>query len=602
MRNVACHDTGHGTKCVTRPEQRTAMKPCTSALIGLGLALALGCRKPDPLFERIYALDEIPTFKISLSPDSRAALTERPREWVRGGFAYKDQRFDMVGVRLKGHRSLRKLGKKSSFVIQLDRFEKNRLAGKTWITLNNMVEDKSMMREVLAYRLYRALGVAAPSAGFAEVVLDDEPQGLYAVIETIDKKFLQARFPDASGPVYEGEWGCDVIPEDVGGFDHDGGPDDRGALARFAAVAAGDATRLFGPESPLDVPAFLRFLAVEMYVGNFDGYRHGHNYRLYLEPGRARWYFLPWGLDRTFSKNLSIFDSRGYLAKRCFADARCRTEYVRTMRDVVAQARRLKLERGIDVISILTRDAAARDPYGEEDLASAHTDLREFLVDRPAEVERELGCLDAGGREVDRDGDGFACLDCNNADPAIHPGATETCDGVDNDCDGMVDDAPCACKPLEVAGERFALCNVLMPYAEARKLCAARGEELAWIDDDAQNAALQAATRKQRGRRHSHESWWIGFDDRADEGQFRWLAGRSELWNWGRNQPNNGSGTNHDCTVLHTDDGRWRDTHCLEYHPFVCRVAPAPAAQAAAVSSGLMPRAAPGPAARRSAP
>ena len=40
-------------------------------------------------------------------------------------------------------------------------------------------------------------------------------------------------------------------------------------------------------------------------------------------------------------------------------------------------------------------------------------------------------------------GTGFAPLagDCDEADPAIHPGATEVCDGSDNDCDGDTDDA-----------------------------------------------------------------------------------------------------------------------------------------------------------------
>lgn len=545
------------------------MTPRAGALVAI--ALAIGCSKPKPLFERIFALDEIPTFELGLSPDARAGLAQRPREWVRGSFAYKDERFDAVGVRLKGHRSLRKLGAKSSFKIALDRFDKKRkLAKQTTITLNNMVEDPSMMREVLAYRLYRALGVAAPSAGFAEVTLDGEPQGLYAVIESIDKKFLKARFPSADGPIYEGEWGCDVVPEDVGGFDLDGGTKDRTELARLAEVAAGGADRLFGPDSPLDVPAFLRFIAVEMYVGNFDGYRHGHNYRLYFEPGRGRWYFIPWGLDRTFVKNLSIFDSHGYLAKRCFADARCRADYARTMRDVVAEARRLQLERGVDVIAVVTRDAAGRDPRRAAELAGARAELRSYLVERPQEVERELGCLDAGGREVDRDGDGHACLDCNDADPAIHPGAAEACDRVDNDCNGVVDDAPCNCAPLETGGARFALCDAAVPYAEARRLCAARGEELAWIDDAAQDAALRAAARERRGKRRTHDTWWIGLDDRAEEGKFRWRGGASAFTDWDRGEPDN-AGCNQDCAVLDTDDGRWRDTHCLEHHPVLCR-------------------------------
>ena len=49
------------------------------------------------------------------------------------------------------------------------------------------------------------------------------------------------------------------------------------------------------------------------------------------------------------------------------------------------------------------------------------------------------GCLTAGTPD-DPDGDGFVTNDCAPDDGAVHPGAPEVCDGVDNDCDGAVDD------------------------------------------------------------------------------------------------------------------------------------------------------------------
>jgi hypothetical protein len=62
-----------------------------------------------------------------------------------------------------------------------------------------------------------------------------------------------------------------------------------------------------------------------------------------------------------------------------------------------------------------------------------------------------VACGGAGGEAalrlglVDGDGDGAAALaeggaDCDDADPARHPAATEVCNGQDDDCDGWVDD------------------------------------------------------------------------------------------------------------------------------------------------------------------
>jgi len=57
--------------------------------------------------------------------------------------------------------------------------------------------------------------------------------------------------------------------------------------------------------------------------------------------------------------------------------------------------------------------------------------------------------VQVGCHEGDPDGDGhlsWACGgdDCDNDDPLVYPGADEICDGLDNDCDGDIDEGPAA--------------------------------------------------------------------------------------------------------------------------------------------------------------
>ncbi len=98
------------------------------------------------------------------------------------------------------------------------------------------------------------------------------------------------------------------------------------------------------------------------------------------------------------------------------------------------------------------------DGWGDDALSELACEASEGWVDRAGDCEPddptihpeapEEDCTDPTDYDcdgvtayADEDGDGWAaCEDCDDANPEVHPGADELCDGIDNDCDGTVDD------------------------------------------------------------------------------------------------------------------------------------------------------------------
>ena len=84
----------------------------------------------------------------------------------------------------------------------------------------------------------------------------------------------------------------------------------------------------------------------------------------------------------------------------------------------------------------------------------------------------------AGPKCVDGDGDGYGAgcskgKDCNDKDKSVHPGAKETCDGRDNDCDGKKDEGlsrscgtACGSGKESCSGGRWVGCTARQPAAE----------------------------------------------------------------------------------------------------------------------------------------
>jgi spore coat protein CotH len=145
------------------------MNRVLAALVLLGLAVPAAARGDDAA--PLYDPANVAQIDFTISDEAREALEAKPTEYVDATFALAADGIDYgpetVEVRLKGTTSFRPLGEKAAFKVKFPKA--NRLLGLKSITLNNMVQDPSMVRETLGYEILRAAGVAAPRTGFAYV-------------------------------------------------------------------------------------------------------------------------------------------------------------------------------------------------------------------------------------------------------------------------------------------------------------------------------------------------------------------------------------------------------------------------------------------------
>jgi hypothetical protein len=154
-------------------------------------------------------------------------------------------------------------------------------------------------------------------------------------------------------------------------------------------------------------------------------------------------------------------------------------------------------------------------------------------------------------------------------------GGIEACEGLDNDCNGRVDEnSPCAagCFAATYGGHGYMFCGTKLVWDLARAQCEQSSMHLVRIDDALENAWL-AATAYADATSAASFGLFVGGSDQAVEGTWRWLDG-AQFWagggngspvgglftNWRSNEPNN-QGTGEDCLALRSD-GTWSDLRC----------------------------------------
>jgi hypothetical protein len=317
----------------------------------------------------IYDPSTVVFIDLTLSSTEEAKLEAEPGEYVKGTFSItKSSDGTPAGeeaspfiaprpaeIRLKGNvgGSFRNLTEKAAFKLKFKKTEP--MLGLRKMTLNNMVQDPSMVHETLAYAAFRAAGVPASRSGYAYVRLNGEDLGVYLDLENLDETALArifGSFDKNTQHLYEGEAGHDVKPGEEGEFEIDEGSEaSRTDLKALIGAVNGEGGEPWSDRvAPnADLVEMTKMWAVEKYIDHWDGYS-GHaeaglrpnNYYLYSDPS-GRFQMLPWGADQTWIPTIGVetpgrevtFDGEGgVLFNKCLEDEACFDAYWKALRDV----------------------------------------------------------------------------------------------------------------------------------------------------------------------------------------------------------------------------------------------------------------------------
>lgn len=342
----------------------------------------------------LYAEGAITDLALRVEPSALATLDADADAEVPAELTHDGERWT-VGLRIKGNMSRRGVDGKPSWKLDLRAYRPHqRFYGLRHLTLNNMIQDKSMLKEHLAYALYRALGVPAPRHGYARVTVNGATYGLYGLVESMDQGFVDGWWPeDDEGNLYEGGYGADLRPGRIDGFQvqEDGEPAPPADLEALVAAleAMTPETTLATLEARLDLDAVLDALAVDLVAGNWDGYaRAANNFLLYRAPRADRWWLVPWGQDQAFTDRNVPFHAgwEGRLLELCGRDPAC-TDRLHARVDRVLAAWTALPDLGRSAAAAIAADCEA-DPRAE--LACNPEDVLTFLDARPDLVRAEL--------------------------------------------------------------------------------------------------------------------------------------------------------------------------------------------------------------------
>ena len=158
----------------------------------------------DTLFDDSY----VHSIDIEISDWDGFLETATSEEYTAVNVTIDGEKIKNVALRAKGNTSLSTVSQlgseRYSLKLEFDRFqETNTYHGLDKLCLNNLIQDYTMMKDYIAYKLMNEFGVASPLVSYVYVTVNGEDWGLFLAVEAVEDSFLERNYGSDYGDLYK---------------------------------------------------------------------------------------------------------------------------------------------------------------------------------------------------------------------------------------------------------------------------------------------------------------------------------------------------------------------------------------------------------------
>ena len=171
----------------------------------IGLALL---ETPMGYEEKLFDNTKVHTIDIVIDDWEELIANAESEEYYDATLVIDGETFKNTAIRGKGNTSLSMVSsmdsERYSFKVEFDHYD-DALSyhGLDKLSLNNLIQDATMMKDYLAYTLMKEAGAAAPLCSFVYITVNGEDWGLYLAVEGIEESFLERNFGADYGELYK---------------------------------------------------------------------------------------------------------------------------------------------------------------------------------------------------------------------------------------------------------------------------------------------------------------------------------------------------------------------------------------------------------------